>query len=457
MSSELPPAGKLPGKTWKVGTLVYTTPALLLVFVWLLGGDFLENMRERGMAPVIQLLLKRFEASNLLIGLLLGSLPTAVALLLNPIISMVSDRHRGRWGRRIPFIAIPLPFTVLAMIGLAFAPTLGTLLHTSLGDSSPGANTCVIGVFFVMWTIYELTSVLSGAVFGGLVNDVVPQAVIGRFYGLFRASSLLAGILFNYFLLGGAEEYYFWLLITMAALVGLGHGLICWKVKEGTYPQPEPLAPGARLAFFAGVATYIRECFAQPFYLLFFAARTFGALAFSPLNAFSIFYAKSIGLGMDVYGKYVALTYAISIIITYTIGSLADRFHPLRLGILFMATYALFAFSGWIFAVDTSSFLWFFVIHGVLSGAYFTGTASLGQRILPRDRFAQFASAGGMFTSVGVMFMTPFAGFIIDATGQNYRYTFLMNGVLSFVALVCFLLFYRAWKARGGDAGYTAP
>jgi MFS family permease len=113
--------------------------------------------------------------------------------------------------------------------------------------------------------------------------------------------------------------------------------------------------------------------------------------------------------------------------------------------------------AGWFFAVGTTPFLWFFVIHGVLSGAFMTGTASLGQRILPRDRFAQFASAGGMITSVGIMFMQPLAGLIIDATGQNYRHTFLMNGILSLAALACYLLFYRAWKARGGDSDYKAP
>jgi hypothetical protein len=40
--------------------------------------------------------------------------------------------------------------------------------------------------------------VIANAVFGGLINDVVPPALIGRFFGLFRAVSLLAGIIFNF-------------------------------------------------------------------------------------------------------------------------------------------------------------------------------------------------------------------------------------------------------------------
>ena len=49
----------------------------------------------------------------------------------------MSDRHRGRWGRRIPFLLIPTPIIVLSVVGLAFSPLLGRHLHSALGASSP--------------------------------------------------------------------------------------------------------------------------------------------------------------------------------------------------------------------------------------------------------------------------------------------------------------------------------
>jgi len=74
-------------------------------------------------------------------------------------------------------------------------------------ESAPGAQK----LWRVGTLVYTTPAVVGGSVFGGLVNDVVPREVIGRFYGLFRASSLIAGMLFNYFLLEHAEAYYFWL------------------------------------------------------------------------------------------------------------------------------------------------------------------------------------------------------------------------------------------------------
>jgi MFS family permease len=428
-----------------------------VLFLYLIGGDFLENMRERGMGPVVQLILLQLKASNLFVAFLTGSLPTALGLFIAPVVSMLSDRHRGRWGRRIPFIAVPLPIVVVSMIGLALAPSLGSHLHAWLGDASPGANFCALGFFILFWSIYDVASVVTSAVFGGLLADVVPQAVMGRFMGLWRASSLLAGILFNYFLIGHAEKEYFWMLTGMAILYGIGYGVICWKVKEGNYPPPEQLPANTKFVFYSGMLTYLRECFAQPFYLLYFFARTVGGLAFAPFNTFSLFYMKNIGVDIGFGGKFTALTYAISFVLSYLLGSLADRFHPLRLGLAFLSIYALVALGGWFLAGSPNMFLVFYVLHGVVSGAFMTGVASLHQRILPRDRFAQFASAGGIVGALAYMIIPAAIGFLIDISGNNYRITFLLNAGFTLVALILFALFFRAWKKHGGDSAYIAP
>src|SRR5882724_12206607 len=90
-------------KIWTVGTLAYTTGGLVILFCWLLSGDFAWAMKERSVMWVVQLLIKKFEASDMEAGLLIGTLPQILALVLTPIVSYRSDRHRGRWGRRIPF------------------------------------------------------------------------------------------------------------------------------------------------------------------------------------------------------------------------------------------------------------------------------------------------------------------------------------------------------------------
>lgn len=337
-------------KTWSVGTLTYTTGGLTILFCWLLWGDFAWSMRDRAIGPVAQLMLKRFEAKDLVVGLLLGSIPLAIAMVLGPVISVRSDRHRGRFGRRIPFILATTPFAALGMMGLAFTPRLGAALHDLLGASSPGLNASCLLVFCAFWALFEIAIaiVIANAVFTGLVNDVVPQALLGRFFGMFRAVSLLAGIIFNYWLMGKAETHYFWIFIGVALLYGVGVTSMCLKVREGGYPPPPPLpkeSPGTRAV--SSVRTYFRECFTNPFYVFVFIGLAMSMVAFLPVNAFSVFYAKSIDMSMAVYGKYIALTYVISFVLAYFMGSLADRFHPLRVGIVAIALNAAICLWGW--------------------------------------------------------------------------------------------------------------
>jgi hypothetical protein len=90
-------------RRWQAGTLTYTAAGLVVLFCWLLWGDFAWSMKERSVAQVVQLLLKRFQASDTLAATLITSLPAAIGIFLGPIISYRSDRHRGRWGRRIPY------------------------------------------------------------------------------------------------------------------------------------------------------------------------------------------------------------------------------------------------------------------------------------------------------------------------------------------------------------------
>lgn len=442
----------------KVGTLVYTSGGLVALFCWLLWGDFAWQMKERAAIPVTQLMLRQLEASDFIVGLLVGSLPSALGLIITPIVSVASDRHRGPRGRRIPYLLIPTPFIVIAMTGMAFTPQLGAWLHTTLGEHSLGLVASRLIVFGFFWAIFEIFSTIANAVFGGLINDVVPTAWIGRFFGLFRAVSLTAGIIFNYWLIGHAEQHFTAIFIGLGLLYGVGFTLMCLKVREGEYP-PAPVAPPARLLdrIFGPVKSYARECFANPFYLWVFAAITFGSQAQGPVNAFSVYYAKSLGMPMKDYGMLIVITYSVSLTLSFFLGWLADKFHPLRLGLVAVGLYALVLGVGGFIATDVSTFSVIFVAHGILNGIFITGTASLAQRLFPREKFAQFASAAGLAGAFVHMVFPPAVGLLLDSSGHVYRYTFIISGAMSLIGLICFVEVFRRFRALGGMSGYRPP
>ncbi len=450
-------AGMRGRKTWRAGTLVYTGTGLVILFCWLLFGDFAWQLKERSVTVTAQLVLKKFEASNFFAGLLIGSVPAAIGMILGPIISVRSDRHRGRWGRRIPFLLVPVPFVVVSMAGLAFAPAIGARLHEWLGAGSPGPGPCVLGIFAAFWCVFEVFSIMANSVVGGLINDVVPQEVIGRFFGMFRMVSLIDGILFNTLIVKHAEAQFVWVFLGTGVFYGIGFTAMCLNVKEGEYPPPDPVEKNQQFTRWALLKTYFRECYTTPFYLWIFAGTILCFFSFQPVNAFNVFYAKSLGMSMETYGQYVAVSYCVSLVLAYFVGALADRFHPLRLGIGAMVLYVLVALGGAVWGTNARGFGIAFLAHNIISGFYFTSMASVGQRLYPKLKFAQFASAALLLQAVVGALLPPSIGIILDASGHNYRLTFLIGGLIAIPGLGALIGVYRQFLRLGGTNNYQPP
>lgn len=446
-------------KRWRVGTLSYTAGGLVLLSCWLLWGDFAFSLKDRSVGTVVRIMLKKWEASDTTVAFLLGSLSCILGMLIGPVLSYRSDRHRGKWGRRIPYILVASPIVAAAMMGIAFSPQIGAVLHRALGGYSGGLNASILIVFAVFWAISEGATMVANGMFGALVNDVVPQEVMGRFFAMFRVMSLLAGIIFNYWLIGKSEEYFLWIFIGLGVLYAGGFLTICLKVKEGEYPPPPPVPPRKNRVqgFVAASRGFFRENFCQSYFLWYFAMTILSWLAFSPINMYSLFYAQSLNVSMDAFGKYTALSFACSFALSYPMGCLADRIHPLRAGLALQGVYLLVTGLGSVFIKDEWTFGVYFVLHTVVSGLWMTATAAFAQVLLPRERFAQLGAACGIVSSVVNMIWGPVMGVFLDYTHHAYRYTFIGSAVLTAIALAVGLVLYRKFAGYGGPHHYVPP
>ena len=126
-------------RTYKVGTLVYTQTALLTVMFWMLLGDLCLQIMEQLPTSIVPLQLRWASASDTLIGFVSGSLPAALGILLNPVVGVQSDRHRGQLGRRRPFLLWSTPLVMVALIGLGLAKPASQMLAGAFGAGSTDA------------------------------------------------------------------------------------------------------------------------------------------------------------------------------------------------------------------------------------------------------------------------------------------------------------------------------
>ncbi|MBO5959515.1 MAG: MFS transporter [Lentisphaeria bacterium] len=456
-------AGGKPGKIWSVGTLTYTTGTLIALFAWLLWGDFAWAMKDRAIGPAATLLISKLDVSETLYSLIIISYPNFTNIFLCPIISYISDRHRGRLGRRIPFLLFTTPFIVIGAIGLGFSPRLGGMLCDALGGSL-SLNACKLIAFAVFCASLDFGQTQAGALASALYNDVVPREVLGRFFALFRAISLFAGMLFNWYLMKPVETHYEIIFLGVGLLYGIGLLCMCLKVKEGQYPPPPELpknVDGSELSSVQRIVkpfvAYFRQSFSVPYYRWVIAALVFGGLSAVPYNMFSIRYAQSVGMDMGDYGKICAITYLISFCVSYPLGWLADRFHPLRMSILALCVYLLTMIFGGCFTNNHFTFGLFLLLHNIFSGCYFTLSASLVAKLFPRSLFAQFNSANAMILALANTCLAMVFGAIIDALGGNYICVFWFGALMTLISVLTMLWVFRDFLRLGGDAAYTAP
>ncbi len=467
-----------PKSKWSVGTLTYTAAGLALLFVLLLWGDFAWSMKDRVVFPMtVKLAKDRFEMDDTWYSILIISFPNFTNIFLMPIVSYLSDRHRGRLGRRIPFLLFTTPFIVIGLLGIGMNAEIGKLIQSV---TTFDARTAGLVGFCFFWVLFDFGNTLASAIFNALVNDVVPQRIIGRFFSLFRIISLLAGILYNYYLFEHALDWFKWIFLVLGALYAAGLYSMCFFVKEGKYPPPEEI-PADKSRFqrvFGAFIDYFRQCFSVPYYRWIIVALLLANISFHPINDFSIQYATAIGVPDSTYGQLLAITYCFSIVLSYPLGALADRFHPIRTSFVSLAAYAVLMLVGWLVVGNPwqkeityhipglmsgsktlvlSSFAIVFIIHGVVSGCFFTLSSSLPLRLFPGSIFAQFASANAMILAIGTTIIAPAFGFFLDVQESNYHLLYLLGAALSLISAIAFVKIHLYYKRFGGDEGYVAP
>ena len=463
---------------WSVGTLTYTAAGLAVLFALLLWGDFAWSMKDRVVFPMTTKLAKvRFGLNDTWYSVLIISFPNFTNIFLMPIVSYLSDRHRGRLGRRIPFLLFTTPFVVAGLLGIGLNAEIGKLLQAI---TPLDGRMATLVAFCIFWVLFDFGNTLATQIFNALVNDVVPQRIIGRFFSLFRIISLLAGILYNYYLFEHTLEWFKWIFLAIGVLYAAGLYSMCFFVKEGQYPPPEavPEGTGKIQRVFGAFFEYFRQCFSVPYYRWIIVALLLASICFQPINNFAIQYAEAINVPDSTFGQLLAITYCFSIVLSYPLGSLADRFHPIRTSFVSLVAYSALMLVGWLVVGNPwqkeityhipglmsepktlvmSSFAIVFIIHGVVSGCYFTLSSSLPLRLFPGSIFAQFASANAMILALGTTITAPAFGYFLDVQDSNYHLLFLLGAVLSLISAVAFVKIHFYYKRFGGDPGYVAP
>ncbi len=396
---------------------------------WLLLGDLGIAMRDRAALPAGLELLRVAGATDTATSLLLSTVPALLSMFVVPLVGWRSDRHRGRRGRRRPFLMVAAPVGCAALIGLAFSPALGAAADAMLGTWSPGARMCRLAAFGLFWTVFDCAALCALSLFTGLVNDVVPFGWLGRFYALFRIVGLGAGIAFHSWIFALTDHHLAAILAGTGAVFGACILAMCLAVRE-------PPAPAA-LAAAAARSRGLPEGFMTPPILWAIAMFVCASITFNPFNTFYQFFAHASAVPKATLGMLTAAGYAVSIGSAFAIGWLVDRCGAMRISAIVMALYCAVAALGALFVDDAASFQAVYLCHVIVSGAWWTAAASMPMALFPRERFLQFNAAKDFVVVTGAILLGLVQGPVLDLSGHDYRLTLGCGAVFSALCLAC--------------------
>ena len=465
-----PESGSKP-KVFHAGTLVYTKPALVILFFWLIWGDFCYTVMEAVTGPIMQLKFKTLGASNTEIGLIVSTLPWIVYSILNPIISFKSDRFRSRWGRRIPFIVFSLPFLVFFLVCLGFGDRMGFWIHAHLAALKGfSANQVVIVTLGVLLVVFTFFNTFVTSTFWYLFNDVVPEFLLARFMSWFRVVSLASSSFYNFFIFPHSASHATEIFLGAALLYLVGFGLMCLNVREGKYPPPPPYM-GGQTGPIAAIRTFGRETHGFPLYRYLWINTFIGAIG-TGATTFTLYFQLAIGLTLAQIGLITGTVSIIVAALTVGTGWLADRYHPIRVvlsGMIFTLVFVVPANLSWLFWYPSpQTTFWVAMAIGTCLSAPAQALVGMWDppmlmRLFPRTHYGQFCSINGVWKAVGTILGGVSAGayldFISHWVGQQRAYYYLPVYSLCFSlpAFYFFLQVYRDWHKHGGDKAYVAP
>jgi len=452
--------GTRPEKVYRIGTLSYTLRGLVVLSLWLLWGDFAFTFFESIFSRFLPLYLKDLHASNNVIGIMTGSLAGVVNILFLPNISQWSDHYRGPWGRRIPFLYVVTPLTVVSLLAVGFAPEIAEwvrshiLLHFT---SSVSTNAIVLPLLCVFVVSFHFFNMVLVNAYNWLLRDVVPQELMARFLSWFRIVGTVSSFLFLRFVFPSVISHRKEVFLSVGLFYLVAFLLMCWKVKEGEYLDLAATIedrPGILKSFFL----YFRECLSEPVYRNFFIVYVLVVAAITCSGPFSVLFARDmLGLDMDTMGSVFAWGAAATALAYFPIGWLCDKFSPFSVTLGALIGLVLGSVLAFYFVANRASLLVYIIVFTIPSVGWALGSIAATMRLFPAEKFGQFSSGLNVFACGALILGNYLIGTLMDLTHSNYRMIFLWSAALYALAIFPMFWVYRDWKKLGGPHHYVPP
>jgi len=361
---------------------------------------------------------------------ILGFIGLLVAMVVQPIVGVFSDRAHSRLGRRLPFILWGAVLIAVALFLLAAAPALWVLL---------------LGVIAIQFA----SNILQGP-WQALIPDLVPEAQRGTASSYNAVMQIIATVVAGAvagILLGttgqrlwGANAVYVSAAVPVAAFVVIVVLTAVWAREQPGAVHEEVAARSIGAALKNAFYVDFHE---TPIFGWWFANRILFWGAFIAINSFLINYLVDVihmsqSEAQGFYGTLKVILGAALIVLALLSGWLSDRFG--RKPLMLAAGLVSFAGALLLLFVRTRPMLILAgAVVGMGIGAFLTASWALATDIVPRKEAARYLGIANIATCIGSGVARLLGGVLIDPINKALGSSSLGYFLLFALAVACFL------------------
>lgn len=405
--------------------------ALSLIAVTQVMGLICWNMVPR-LSP---LLLDHAGASAATISWIIGTLPQMISLLLTPVVSVWSDKHRSVWGRHRPFLWWSAPAFCLTLLGIHFASSNVVLLSCAL-------------ILFALCALVPSTLVFY------LVPETIPLNYIGRFTALNGALSSLCAAAFNYYGLAWCTHHSLTAIsititIYLLALVSLTvipkNDIAKTVLTKSDMYFTKIWVLGRECA---------KECFCQRKYMLIFLCMGFNQASMILRTLFGILFStKEIGMTIEQFGRISGICACVGAVTALLLARHVDRHSPLNFylhGSLFVIAISL---AGFFFVHSATSYFVVAILTTICYSIQSIAYTPLQVALFPKEKFGQFSSINTTICTLMVMAGSALGGWLTQYIG--FRFMFLWDFILTTIGTILLLRLKRLHAAESAATAHS--
>jgi len=358
-----------------------------------------------------------FNESAFFIGIVIG-ITQFLGIIIPPVIGTISDNTWTRFGRRIIYMIIFVPLTVVMLLILS-------VIGIQIGVGMEPNNTFIL--FAVCITLLYIFLNLWNSTYCALLPDLTEPAERGETSGYMQAFNILGTILAFAAAAAVWESSHTLTFVIFAIVIVISSSITILTIEEKKSIKSRKKEP---------LTSIVKDFVKEKEFVKFMFTSMFWWFGIGTLQPFFVLFAKNtLGLPESSALIFMGIFTVILVACAVPAGIFADKIGKKRI----LSTGVLIAAIGLGIGAFTTNIMLIYLAMGMAGlgfGVIIVLNFALTADLLPKGKEGKFMGLGNIFYAAPQMIAAPLVGFLISTFNNNYQLIFYVTPISLIIGFI---------------------